>query len=312
MTTHQDAQQLAADATALAAAVGHLEQDRDTLRAHAGDLEDQLTAARARIAELEAAQQPDEPDPNLTLIGMSAPANLWDQRLAEVGPTGVTARRIFATEMSIRARMDEINDAIANDMLPVLSFKGTPTEANVAALRAELVALDTDVTATYWHEPRGDITPTAYRAAQRVFLGVGAPNVHVGPILNGFLLNRPATMGEWESWSDAELLAAWDFIGVDLYQREGGTEVPGSQIPKLLTWLAGKGHPDMDIVVGEYNSFEAASIAAAGETFLSTPQVKIACVWNSTGKPGTQEHIPLEGDRLRAYQSTKADPRAAK
>jgi hypothetical protein len=68
----------------------------------------------------------------------------------------------------------------------------------------------------------------------------------------------------------------------------------------------------MDIVIGEYNSFLADSIASAGEAFLSTPQVKVACVWNSTGKPGTQEHVPLSRDRLRAYQATKADPRAAR
>lgn len=280
----------------------------------AATLEQERDAARQELADHMAEHHGGpEPEPTgLTRIGMSAPANLWDQRLREVGPEGVTARRIFCTEMSIRGRIDEIRDAIATGMLPVLSFKGTPTAANVSTLRAELEQLDTDVTATWHHEPRGDWSGAEFCRHSETFLGVASARVKVGPILNGFLLNNQRTMPEWETFSTAALLDAWDFIGVDLYQREGGAEVPGSQIPKMNAWLDSKGHAGMEVLVGEYNSFDATSIAAAGETFLSTPNVKVACVWNSTGKPGSQEHTPLAGDRLTAYQATKADARAAR
>lgn len=64
----------------------------------------------------------------------------------------------------------------------------------------------------------------------------------------------------------------------------------------------------MLIGVGEYNGYSAATIRAAGEGFLSTPQVWFACMWNSTtGKGHT-----LTGDRLAAFKATLADPRVRK
>lgn len=288
----------------LLAAAQQLEQERAEAITRAD-------TAEQTLADHMATHQPQTPA-KTTRIGMSAPANLWNQRLSEVGPEGITARRIFCTEMSIKGRLDEIGEALRAKMLPVLSFKGTPSASNVANLKHELEALNADVTATWHHEPRGDWSGADFCRHSETFLAVKSARVKVGPILNGFLLNNPRTMPEWETFSTPALLDAWDFLGVDLYQREGGTEVPGSQIPKLNAWLEQKGHKGMDIIVGEYNSFEASSIAAAGETFLSTPNVTVACVWNSTGKPGTQEHVPLEGERLAAYKATKTDPRAMK
>lgn len=264
--------------------------------------------AEQALADHMATHVPETPA-KTTRIGMSAPANLWQQRLTEVGPEGVTARRIFCTDMSIKGRLEEIGEALRAKMLPVLSFKGTPTPSNVANLRHELEALNADVTATWHHEPRGDWTGPDFCRHSETFLGVRSARVKVGPILNGFLLNNPRTMPEWETFSTPALLDAWDFLGVDLYQREGGTEVPGSQIPKLNAWLKSKGHEGMEIVVGEFNSFLASSIAEACETFISTPNVSTALCWNSTGRPGTQEHIPLEGDRLEAFKAAKRDPR---
>lgn len=283
-----------------------LEQRAVAAETAAANLDELVVELRRQLEE-----RPVPTPTATTRIGMSAPANLWDQRLAEVGPEGVTARRIFATELSIKGRLDEIGDALRAGMLPILSFKGTPTPANVANLRHELEALGADVTATWHHEPRGDWSGADFCRHSETFLGVKSARVQVGPILNGWLLDNK--VAEWESFTTPALLDAWDFLGVDTYQPSADSpKYPGRTIPKMVDWLAAKGHPDKPIVVGEYNGFTAEAIRESGETFLSTPQVVAACCWNSTGKPGSQEHIPLAGDRLAAFRATKADARAAR
>lgn len=249
--------------------------------------------------------------PAPTRIGMSSgSASLWPQRLAEVGAAGITARRIFSDDVANPGQRDgQIRDAIAAGMLPVLSYKGVPTVANVAALRTYLTSLPGPVTVTYFHEPRGDLAPDVFRARSKVFAAVAAPTVRVGPILNGWLLDTPARRDEFASFMNAELLDAWDFVGVDTYETLG--MVPGDRIPLLVDLLESTGHGDMPIVVGEYNGKSGGSIAQSGETFLSTPQVEVACVWNATGT-GSAEATPLEGARLAAFKATKADPRALK
>jgi hypothetical protein len=103
----------------------------------------------------------------------------------------------------------------------------------------------------------------------------------------------------------------WDFVAVDSYQA-GTVDAPnaakygGRAVPLLATWLKAQGHPDMPIGVGEYNGYTADSLAKGGQAILSTPQVWFGLVWNSEGGLG---HV-LTGDRLTAYQATKADPRA--
>lgn len=247
------------------------------------------------------------PAPGRTLaLGMSAPANLWDQRLREVGPTGVTARRIFADFTSTgRDQARLIEDAVAAGMLPVVSYKGTPTTANVAAVRAYLTSLGVRVLATWHHEPHGDMTPAEFRTGSTAFLAVESGEVEVGPILNGWLLDR--RRADFESYTSPALLNAWDFLGVDTYQSNAQSTVyPGHRIAPLLDVLDDAGHPDMPIVIGEYNGWTAAAIAESGRIFLDTPNVIVACVWNS-GPTGLG--IPLEGDRLAAFKATKADPR---
>ena len=63
----------------------------------------------------------------------------------------------------------------------------------------------------------------------------------------------------------------------------------------------------MPLGVGEYNGYSAATIGAAGEALMSTPNVWFGCLWNSTGGKG----LTLTGDRLAAFQATLADPRSA-
>lgn len=251
-------------------------------------------------------------------IGMSAPAYLWEQRIDEVGASGVTARRIFADLTSTGTdQLKLIREAVADGMLPVISYK-VPDPAVLAAggydtwlanLRDQLTALDADVTATFWHEPYGDMDPATFRAASlRFFEGVDAPSVSVGPILNGWLLDRQVST--FASFTDAELLEKWEFVAVDSYQSgtpsNPGPAMPARAIPLLERWMDSVGHPDKPLGVGEYNGFTAEAVAGAGETILSTPEVWFAAVWNSTAG----NHVPLEGDRIEAFQRTKADLRA--
>jgi hypothetical protein len=254
-----------------------------------------------------------EPEPPTTgrkmILGMSSPAKDWDTRLGQVGADGITARRIFADLTADgRSQSDLIAAAVKAKMMPVVSYKGTPTAANLAAVKGYLASLGVPVVAVYHHEPHGDMTPAEFVTRSRAFLNaVQAPNVKVGPFLNGWLLDR--RVADFASYTDADLLNRWDFVGIDTY--EAGTieapadPKPAARIPLLVKWLASVGHAGKPIAVGEYNGYSGATIAAAGEAFLSEPTVEFACMWNSTIGKG---HV-LEGERLAAFRATKADPR---
>lgn len=288
---------------------------------------DRLTLALEACEETPGPDPEPEPDAK-KIIGMSAPADLWDQRLSEVGANGITARRIFGFLNSAGTdQQTEIREAIAAGMLPVLSYKppkitGTNTsdvegflsgkyDSMVAALRNFLVGLDVPICLTYFHEPRGNMTPAQHVAGAKRFLDIferlGAGLIEFGPILNGWLLDR--NVAEFRSYYDADLIRRWDFMGMDVYHPSATSTVyPGHRIAPLLKVLEADGRPDMPIVIGEYNGFTAEAIAESGETFLSTPSVAIAMMWNSTGQSGL-EVKPLEGERLAAFKQTKADPR---
>ena len=252
------------------------------------------------------------------VIGMSAPANLWDTRIQEVGANGVRARRIFADlSESGSSQLHLVRRAIADGMTPVISYKvpNPATLANggydtwLATLRTQLNALDAPVTATFWHEPEGDMDPAVFRAASlKFFDGVDSPDIAVGPILNGWLLDR--RVADFASYTDANLLNKWEFVAVDSYQSgtptNPGTDMPARAIPLLENWMDSVGHPDTPLGLGEYNGFSAKAIADAGEILLSTPEVWFGLAWNSTAG----SYVPLTGDRITAFQNTKADPRA--
>lgn len=252
------------------------------------------------------------------VIGMSAPANLWDTRIQEVGANGVRARRIFADLSEAgSSQLPLIRQAIADGMTPVISYKvpSPETLANggydtwLATLRTQLNNLNAPVTATFWHEPRGDMDPAVFRAASlKFFNGVDSPDIAVGPILNGWLLDR--RVAEFASYTDATLLDKWEFVAVDSYQSgtptNPGPAMPARAIPLLENWMDSVGHPNTPLGLGEYNGFSAQAIADAGEILLSTPEVWFGLAWNSTAGA----YAPLSGDRITAYQNTKADPRA--
>lgn len=295
-----------------------------------GELATRLSGERdAAIAELTehmASEHPVAPEPEpeppapqrQLILGVSAFPEVWDQRLAEVGASGITARRIFCNFTSSgRDKESLIREAIADGMMPILSYKGSPTAANVAAVRTFLNSLGVPVTATWHHEPHNDMTPAAFRDGSTAMLAAKSPTIKVGPILNGWLLDNlnATSRPNWQDYTSPALLDAWDFLGLDTYS-EGTVANPsttllcGRAIPKAVTWLAQQGHPDMPILIGEYNGQTTAAIEYAGQQILNTSQVWVACMWNMDHyENGVLTFNALSGARLTAFKATKADPR---
>jgi hypothetical protein len=249
------------------------------------------------------------------LIGMSAPADQWSQRRAEVG-RGLTARRIFGDLASGATSQLKLVEQAHNDgLLPVISYKVGGDVAGAvngrfnkvaAEAAAKLAAFGKPTAVTFWHEPHGDLTPAQYVAASKQILPNFKRNkLRVGPLLNGWLLDRQ--LSTFASYAPNELFQLWDWFGIDTYESgtvdNPGDVKPADRIPKMAKFVNSR----LPLGVGEYNGYSAKSIADAGEALLSTKNVWFGCVWNSTGGKG----YVLEGDRLQAFKRTLADPRAA-
>ncbi|MEQ6902470.1 hypothetical protein [Nocardioides sp. YIM 152588] len=252
-----------------------------------------------------------------TLIGMSSPARLWNQREREVGG-GLRARRIFADlKDGPTSQLKRVQEAHAANMLPVISYKvgrdvNGAVRGNYNKVAAEaakrLADFDKPTAVTFWHEPHSDMTPYQYVvASEQILPQFQLPRLKVGPILNGWLLERRAD--DLRDYAPDRLFRLWDWFGIDTYEAgtrsNPGVGKPAGRIPKMRQFVreAGFDHP---IAVGEYNGYSAKSIADAGEALLSTSNVWFGCVWNATG----ERAYPLSGDRLRAFRQTLADPRA--
>jgi hypothetical protein len=253
-----------------------------------------------------------------TIVGMSAPATSWALRVSEVGP-GLAARRIFADlGAGASSQLKLVDQAHRAGQLPVISYKvgGDLTGAingkfdavaKDAAARLDSYGLPTAV--SVWHEPYGDMTGEQYTAlTKRVLSHFKRGNLRVGPILNGWLLDRKVTT--FATYCPDELFGLWDWFGIDTY--ESGTPTspgpikPADRIPKLSNHLSSRGFT-LPMAVAEYNGYSATTIAAAGEALMSTPNVWFGCVWNSKGTKGDV----LTGERLDAFRSTLRDGRSA-
>jgi hypothetical protein len=258
------------------------------------------------------------------LVGFTSPADVWSQRIKTIGACGVEARRVFATLQSDgRAQSTVIQQTVAAGMMPVISYK-VPNVATLLsggydswlkATRTYLDGLDVPVTVTFWHEPYGDLDPADFRAGSQKFLDLmKTTDIKVGPILNGWLLD--SKVSDFAGFTSKSLLTQWDFVAVDSYQTgtaaSPGSKLPGRAVPLLARWLDGQGFPDKKIGVGEYNGFSGSAMKAAGDTILSTPEVWFGLAWESATGATDTEYGPLVGDRLTAYQATKADSRAAR
>jgi hypothetical protein len=250
-----------------------------------------------------------------TLIGMSAPADVWGQRVSEVGP-GLGARRIFADlGDGPTSQIRLVEEAHAAGMLPVISYKVGGDVAGAASgayngvaqqAAAKLASYGLPTAVAFWHEPYGDLSGEQYASASRQILPMfKRDELRVGPILNGWLLDNK--VDEFASFCPEDLFSLWDWFGIDTYEsgtlENPGPIKPADRLPKLAQFVNSR----LPLGVGEYNGYSAESIADAGEALLSTPNVWFGCMWNSTEGKG----LTLTGDRLAAFRATLADPRSA-
>ena len=251
---------------------------------------------------------------------MSAPSDLWSQRITEVGACGVEARRVFASLQSDgKAQSTIIEQAVTAGMMPVISYKVANVDTLISggydawltATRKYLDSLNVQVTATFWHEPHGDMDPADFRAGSQKFLTLmKAPDIAVGPILNGWLLDRQGLhLRQLHQPQPAQPVGLRRRrLLPERHRRDPGTLMPARAVPLLENWMDAQGYPNKPLGLGEYNGHTAAAIKAAGEAILSTPEVWFGLAWNSD----TDTYSPLAGDRITAYKKTKADPRAKK
>lgn len=253
------------------------------------------------------------------LIGMSAMADNWARKVAEVGP-GLGARRIFADLANgATSQLGLVEEAHAAGMLPVVSYKvggdvagaiSGKYDAVAAQAAARLASFGLPTAVSVWHEPYKDMSGAEFAAMhQRLMPVFRRDQLRVGPILNGFLLD--GQVSTFESFCPDSLFDVWDYFGIDTYEggtmADPGARKPGDRIPVLSSYLRSRGF-DLPIGVGEYNGFSAETIRSAGEALLTTPNVWFGCLWNETGETAHE----LSGERLAAFRSTLADPRAAR
>ena len=271
----------------------------------------QAAVARTGIRAITGARTP--------LIGMSAPASLWDQRVQQVG-RGLGARRIFADLAGgATNQLKLVEQAHAAGLLPIISYKVGGDVAGAVNGRfnavaeqaaARLASYDRPTAVTFWHEPHGNLSPAQYVAASKQLLPIfRRGKLRVGPILNGWLLDRQ--QDTFASYCPDALFNLWDWFGIDTYESgtmaAPGTQKPAQRVAAVSAFLKSRGRAGLPIGIGEYNGYSAKSIADAGEALLSTPNVWFGCVWNADGGRG----LELTGDRLTAFRRTLADPRSA-
>ncbi|CAM3679442.1 hypothetical protein NOZE110980_10685 [Nocardioides zeicaulis] len=253
------------------------------------------------------------------LIGMSAPVEEWASKHAAVGD-GIGARRIFADlAAGPSSQFSLVREAHAAGQLPVVSYKAGGRIEDVLAGRfdaaaaeaaARLASFDKHTAVTFWHEPHGNMTPEQYVAASMRLVPIfkrGGRRLKVGPLLNGWLLDRQADL--FAQYAPDALLRKWDWFGLDTYEAgtmdDPGAVKPASRIPAAKAFLAQRG-VDLPLGIGEYNGYSAQSITDTGNVLMDTPGVWFGCLWNTTGGKG----VELSGDRLSAFQGTLQKARA--
>ena len=250
------------------------------------------------------------------LLGMSAPADTWDQRVREVGP-GLEARRIFYTSFGDSLRLAE--RACADGMYPVLSYKtggyswaqvaAGNADAELRALATRLNALPCDSFVAIHHEPAKDGAARDWAAMQAHALpilgGAIGGKVKVGVIANGWWwspTNQGYTDAEIAEYIPRAVIDVSDVIAADTYQTCETCEEPLPKMKGMAAWARRVGGVRA-LGVGEFNGFTAASITNATKTLAEEPLFAWGCVWNSTGGIATV----LTGARLEAFRTALAN-----
>lgn len=246
------------------------------------------------------------PSAPLPLLGMSAPANLWAQRKAQVEATGgrLQARRIFRT--SLTQSLSLVDDAIDEGLVPVVSLKVNNDWAGVArgdydaqldALAEALAAKPADrIAVCLHHEPDKQSDPPdrgeggfAWDFAgmyRRAIARLGqASNVEVAAIMNGWWwTNRQAALtdAEIDVWLPADVRSQI-IIAADDYSPQGG-EPSVVKTQNRVDWAYRMGDVQR-LGVGEFNGYEPSDLTDLCDLVRTEPLFRggWALVWNSDG-----------------------------
>lgn len=249
-----------------------------------------------------------------TQFGMSAPDNLWNQRLADVGgPTNIHFRRIFI--VGFDDSLTKVQEAISDNMIPIISWKVTPyswaqvgagqADADLNQLVTRLNAIPGPKHLVLHHEPAGDGTAADYVAMQTRALPIlkTAQQATVGVIANGWWWSARSqgyTDAEINDWLPNSVINLCDVVAADTYQDETLNEDGSVKAQRMADWARRKGNVDA-LGIGEFNGWTAASITNVMNTVKAESALfRWALVWNS-GPAGLG--TPLEGDRLDAFKA---------
>ena len=217
--------------------------------------------------------------------------------------------------------MKTVEEAHADGMLPVISYKvggdvaGAVNGAYNAVAEqaaAKLASYGKPTAVSFWHEPNTDLSPADHVAASKQIL----PYFKRGEVQAS---GRSSTGSCWTTrWPRSTAFTPGRdvrAVGLRGHRHLRGRQlrpVPGARKPAdriyaLRSYLELPRLRAIPIGVGEYNGFSAATIAAAGEALLGTPDVWFGILWNAAA----DVDWVLGGDRLAAFQQTLADARAA-
>ena len=272
--------------------------------------------ATAKLTAMAAAKPPPSKPASggKALLGMSAPAQYWDQRVKEVG-SGLQARRLFFT--SFDASLSKATQACGDGMYPVMSFKtGSYSWAQIAAgnadaalrtLHARLAALPCAVFVAIHHEPATDGAAADWAAMQvhaLPILGVGA-DVKVGVIGNGWWWSagtKGYTDAQIADYITPGVIKVSDVIAGDTYQMTASAEEAAPKITRMGAWARRVGGVKA-LGVGEFNAPTAAGISHATTALAADPMFAWGCLWNANLNSVTV----LSGDRLTAFQKALAN-----
>jgi hypothetical protein len=254
-------------------------------------------------------------------FGMSAPAKLWDQRLAEVGgPAHIHFRRIFY--QGFDSNLSIVQRAISDKMVPIISFKVTPyswrevadgkADADIKAMVSRLNAIPGEKFVALHHEPSNDGTAKDWSDMQVHALPIiksAGQNIKVGVIGNGWWWSARSyslTDAEIAEWITPGVKSVSDVIAADTYQDVKLNESGGPKIEGMSAWARRTGGVKA-MGIGEFNALNAVGITEAMNAVKADPMFKWALVWNSD-VTGGDLGIPLEGDRLEAFKKGLATP----
>lgn len=247
-------------------------------------------------------------------FGMSAPDNLWAQRLAEVGgPAHIKYRRIYITGFD--GGLGKVQDSLNAGMTPIISWKtgsyswsqvaSGQADASIRSLVTKLNAIPGKKFLAIHHEPNGDGTPKDWSAMQVRALPIlkTANQATVGVIGNGWWWSQRSqglSDAQIAEWIPDAVINVSDVIAGDTYQDASLNEDGGVKMKGMADWA--RRHPNVKgLGVGEFNGLSAGGITNAMNVAKAESKFVWALMWNS--QAGGVLGTPLSGVRLDAFKA---------